>query len=229
MTVDSVSIIIPVYNESKNIDSLLDFLAPKRGQCEIVFVDGGSSDDTVARIKDRGETVVLSPCKGRANQMNHGASLAAGEIFWFLHADSKPPADALYQIREVLDNGYRIGCFPIQFDSNHPLMLVNALMSNLRVCVRNIAFGDQGIFLHRALFAEIGGYAAIPLMEDYQLSLDAAKAGCRIGMARGKIVTSARRYVKHGRLRTILHMQLLQHRFRRGDDINEIARAYNRR
>ena len=222
-----ISIIVPVYNEGRKMDKLLDFLMPLRGQCEIFFVDGGSSDDTVKQIADRGGTVAVSPQKGRAYQMNHGASLSSGEILWFLHADSFPPAAALCQIREVFAAGYKIGCFPIRFDSQHPLMVLTALLSNLRVRMRNIAFGDQGIFLHKALFEALGGYAAIPLMEDYQLSLDVTKATLRIGMARGKIITSQRRYLAQGRLKTIGRMWSLQRRFRQGDSIEEIARAYN--
>ena len=222
-----ISVIIPVYNESQNIDTLLDSLMPMKEHCEIIFVDGGSSDDTAKRIESRGGLVVCSPQKGRANQMNYGASLVKGEILWFLHADSIPPRAALSRIRDVLNSGYSIGCFPIRFDSKCPLMFFNALLSNLRVHIRNIAFGDQGIFLRRTLFEALNGYAAIPLMEDYQLSLDVTKAGLRIGMAKGSITTSERRYVTYGRLRTIRRMQTLQRRFRRGDDIEEIARAYN--
>ena len=93
---------------------------------------------------------------------------------------------------------------------------------------RRVAFGDQGIFLERSLFDELGGFAPLPIMEDYRLSLDARKRGLRIGMARSFITTSARRY-KAGRiLRTMLRMQALQHRFRRGDSIDEIAAAYRR-
>ena len=224
---ERISVIIPVYNESRNIDTLLGSLMPMKGQCEIIFADGGSSDDTVKRIEDNGGVVVRCPKKGRANQMNHGASLAKGEILWFLHADSIPPAAALSQIRKILNSGHKIGCFPVRFDSKCPLMFLNALLSNLRVRLRNIAFGDQGIFLYRTLFEELNGYAAIPLMEDYRLSMDVTKAGLRIGMARGKMTTSQRRYLEYGRLRTIWRMQVLQRRFRRGDDIEEIARAYS--
>ncbi|MCL2852706.1 MAG: TIGR04283 family arsenosugar biosynthesis glycosyltransferase [Defluviitaleaceae bacterium] len=222
-----VSIIIPVYNESKGIGALLSVLAPLQSRCEILFVDGGSGDDTVNLLEERGDVVIRSP-KGRANQMNHGATAASGEILWFLHADSIPPKDAVSQIHEVLGEGYRIGCFPIKFSGNHPFMRIHAFLSNnLRTRILNIAFGDQGIFLHRSLFEELGGYAPIPLMEDYKLSMDARKAGYSIGMAKGKIITSDRRYQANGRLKTMWRMQMLQRRFRRGDNIDEIAKAYN--
>lgn len=225
-----ISVIIPTYNESSGIGAMLGFLSPLIGRCEIIFVDGGSSDDTIKRIEsfriwDR-PPVFISPKKGRANQMNYGASLAAGEILWFLHADSIPPVAALPQILKVMDSGYKIGCFPMRFNSRHPLMLLTAMLSNMRVRIRKIAFGDQGIFIRKDFFDELGGYAAIPLMEDYRLSIAVKKAGIPIGMASGYIRTSERRYVNNGRLKTIWRMWMLQLRFRRGDDIEEIARAY---
>ena len=227
MDKDIISVIIPVYNESKGLDALFALLAPFKNRCEIIFVDGGSSDGTARLVEEKGGMVLHSP-KGRANQMNCGAAAASGEILWFLHADSAPPPDALSQIREVLGRGYSIGCFPLRFSSKHPYMIIHAWMSNnIRVRLLNIAFGDQGIFLRRALFEELGGYAPIPLMEDYKLSLDARKAGHSIGMARGAITTSDRRYQANGRLRTMWRMQVLQRRFRRGDSIEEIAKAYD--
>lgn len=221
-----VSIIIPVYNESGGIGVLLHALAGLKGRFEILFVDGGSGDGTVAAIQRKGFPVVTSPAKGRANQMNYGALSTTGEVLWFLHADSLPPAAAISHIQEVLGQGYGIGCFPIRFDSKHPLMWICAVFSNLRVRFRNIAFGDQGIFLRRALFEQFGGYAPIPLMEDYQLSLEAKRAGFRIGVAKERIITSSRRFREHGRLKTMWRMQVLQHRFRRGDDIEKIAKEY---
>ena len=224
-----ISIIIPVENESGTIGALLDVLAPMKECCEVVFVDGGSGDDTVRKIQSTGFTVILSPDKGRANQMNHGVSVAGGEVLWFLHADSTPPKNAPEQISNVIGKGYKAGCFRIRFSSKNPLMLYNAIASNLRVRTRNIAFGDQGIFIRRQLFEELGGYAPIPLMEDYQLSMDIKKAGLTFGVAKGVIKTSARRYQKYGILKTMLLMQVLQRRYRRGGDVEEIAKAYNMR
>lgn len=225
----SISIIIPVENESAVIDALLEHLSPLKEQCEIIFVDGGSSDGTVELLTSMGYEQNAGAAKGRANQMNHGASLASGDVLWFLHADCAPPPNALPQIWNILERGYSAGCFRIRFDSRQPLMVYNSLASNLRVRLRNVAFGDQGIFIKRELFEEIGGYAAIPLMEDYQLSIDVKKAGLNFGITRGKITTSARRYRENGMLRTMVLMQVLQRRFRRGEDVREIAKAYDDR
>lgn len=220
----TVSIIIPVYNESTCIEGLVGNLKQLQGTFEVIFVDGGSTDGTLDMIA-KDFLVVKSPEKGRSCQMNYGATLAKGDVLFFLHADSILPEDALMQIERVMLQ-YQVGCFPIQFASKSPLMAICAWMSNLRVKLRNIAFGDQGIFIKKAYFMEIGMFAAIPLMEDYQLSLTIKDNRQRFGLAASKIITSERRFLKHGRLKTMIRMQMLQHMYRRGEDIELIAKMY---
>ena len=225
-----ISIIIPVYNESSSISVLLYQLTNFKDKCEIIFVDGGSSDDTVAQIEAMGFLAIVSPKKGRANQMNHGAALSGGEILWFLHADSLLPQNPFKQIMEAVESGHKIGCFRLKFDTSSPLMKFTAFCSNnIRTVLRNITFGDQGIFIVRELFEKLGGYADMPLMEDFQLSLDVKKAGYRVKLLKGKITTSERRYKKYGRIKTIFLMWHLQRRFRKGDSVEEIAKMYNRK
>ena len=126
---------------------------------------------------------------------------------------------------EVLSRGYSFGCFRIRFDSRHPWMRCCSFCSNLRVRLRKIAFGDQGIFLTRELFEQIGGFADLPIMEDYKLSID-LKGKYPLGQTRGYLVTSARRFEQGGMLRTMWKMQVLQYRFRKGIPAEEIARQY---
>ncbi|NLY86135.1 MAG: glycosyltransferase family 2 protein [Tissierellia bacterium] len=225
MSTKSISIIIPVYNEASTIKQLMDNLEYFRDKSEIIFVDGGSSDNTKSIIEKR-YRVVVSPKKGRASQMNYGASLSGGDILFFLHADSHLSPDALERIHEVMEKGYKAGCFKIKFDSRSIIMKICGFMSNLRVRLRNIAFGDQGIFIDRKYFYGLGGYREIPLMEDYQLSMDIKADGEKIALARAKIITSERRFVKNGRLRTMARMQRLQYMYRKGEDIEKIASLY---
>lgn len=105
-------------------------------------------------------------------------------------------------------------------------MKVCGFMSNLRVRLRNIAFGDQGIFIDRNYFYELGGFAETPLMEDYQLSMDIKANGEKIALTGTKIETSERRFVQKGRLRTMMRMQRLQYMYRKGKDIDMIANLY---
>ena len=223
MKQETVSIIIPVYQEAERIDGLLEQLDRLPGRWEAIFADGGSTDDTAERI--RGRYPVIHAPRGRARQMNAAAAQAGGDVLLFLHADSILPRDLCRQIREVRSRGYSFGCFRLRFESRHPVMKLGGFFSNLRVKFFGIAFGDQGIFLTRELFDEIGGFPDLPLMEDYQLSLS-LRGRAPLGQAGGYLTTSARRFESGGMFRTMWAMKRLQRRFRRGDPIEEIARAY---
>lgn len=220
-----ISIIVPVYNEAPAINKLIDNLEQFKDYCEIIFVDGGSDDGT-DRIIEKKYKLFYSPKKGRSYQMNYGASLSKGNILLFLHADSLLPDDAPGQILKIIRRGYKVGCFKIKFDSKNILMKICGFMSNLRVRLRNIAFGDQGIFIIKSYFYKLGGFAEIPLMEDYQLSMDIKADREKIALAKAKIETSERRFVKNGRLKTMIEMQRLQYMYRKGKDIDVIANLY---
>lgn len=220
-----ISIIIPVYNEAATINNLMDNLDLFKDSCEIIFVDGGSSDGSPDIIQERYK-LVSSPKKGRANQMNYGASLAKGDILLFLHADSFLAKDALSQIQNIISKGSKVGCFRIKFQSNTILMKICGFMSDFRVAFRNIAFGDQGIFITKGYFNDLAGFRDIPLMEDYQLSMDIKADREKIALAKSHIVTSERRFLENGRLKTMARMQKLQHMYRKGVDVEEIAKLY---
>lgn len=223
---NEISMIIPVYNEAKTINALIDNIEQFKDYSEIIFVDGGSSDKTNKIIEEQHYRLLYSSQKGRSYQMNYGASLAKGNILLFLHADSYLPHDALDKINIIMSQGHKVGCFKIKFNSESPIMKICGFMSNLRVRLRNIAFGDQGIFIRRDFFYKLGGFAAIPLMEDYQLSIDIKENGESIILANSKIETSARRFIKHGKLKTMARMQRAQHMYRKGVDIDIIADLY---
>lgn len=220
---DKLSLIIPVWNEAERIDRFLAQLDSLPGTWEAVFGDGGSTDGTYERIAEK-YPVIRCP-KGRARQMNEAARHSRGDVLLFLHCDSVLPRDLCSQVWEVIARGYAFGCFRIRFDSGHPWMRCCGALSNLRVRWRKIAFGDQGIFLTRSLFLDIGGFPDLPIMEDYRLSMD-LKGVQPLGQTRGYLVSSARRFQAGGMLRTMWNMQVLQHRFRRGVPIGEIARQY---
>ena len=137
-----ISIIIPTYNEESTIERLMETLEPLNERCEILFVDGGSTDGTLALLKDR-YPVIQSP-KGRAKQMNKGAEESSGDVLFFLHCDSEVPATALEEIETVMKK-YRAGCFGIAFHSYNFFMFTCRVISNHRIKDRKVMFGDQGI------------------------------------------------------------------------------------
>lgn len=220
-----LSIVVPIYNEERVIDRLLDQLRPLRETCEVILVDGGSTDGTLARIDDA-FTVIRAP-KGRGGQLNAGARAATGAVLLFLHADSVLPPDPVGEVERVMRT-HRVGCFGVRFEPSSPLMRICAALSNFRCYVRRIMFGDQGIFIERALFLEVSGFPDLPLMEDYRFSLDLRRRGLRPGATRGRITTSARRFgtTTRSRLRTMMQMAHLRRLYRRGASIEEIARRY---
>ena len=216
-----ISLILPVYNEIAAIDACLANLEALEGEAEILFADGGSTDGTVERLV--GRRVLRCP-KGRARQMNLAARQARGDVLWFSHCDSLLPRDALAQIAEAVERGAQFGCFHIGFDRPGLLMGCNAALSNLRSRLWRIAFGDQGIFMTREIFRQMGGFPDLPIMEDYELSRRMRRAGVPLRMLPGRIVTSGRRYRRP--LLTMWQMFYLRCLYRAGADIEEIARRY---
>lgn len=222
-----VSVVVPVLNEAR----VLPVLAPQlralaaTGRCEVVVVDGGSTDGT-PELLEREFRVVCAP-RGRACQMNAGARAASGDVLLFLHADSVLPPDPVDEVLRVART-HDAGCFGIRFDRRHPVLWFCSLMSNARVRVRGVAYGDQGIFLRRELFQEVGGFPELPIMEDLQLSLDLRRRGVRFGMARRRITTSSRRFgdTAAQMVRTWRAMVSLRKLYLGGADVNEVAARY---
>ena len=215
-----IGIIIPTYNEEETVVSLQKQLENLRGRCKIVFVDGGSTDKTVELI-DTSKYRLLHSKKGRNNQMNLGAESVEADILFFLHCDSILPPNPLEEILDLMEK-YRAGCFGIAFKSLSPLMFICRYISNHRV------FDRKGIIIEKDLFMEIGMYPDLPIMEDYQLSLTLKEKGIKLGMAKHRIYTSARRF-KGGpvrKLKLMWKMNRLRAKYRKGVDIEIISAMY---
>lgn len=223
-----LSIIVPCLNEAQGIAGTLAALAPLRARgAEVVVVDGGSTDDTAGRAAALADLVISSP-RGRASQMNAGAARARGEILLFLHADTLLPDGADVLIVEGLKRTRRSwGRFDVAIDSRHPLLRLVEQLMNLRSRLTGIATGDQAIFVTRSLFTAVGGYPEIALMEDIALSKRLKDYGPPLCL-RHRLTASARRWEKHGVLRTIVLMWSLRLAYRLGVDPAKLAVRYNR-
>jgi rSAM/selenodomain-associated transferase 2 len=221
----SLSVVLPVLNEAAGIRDALAALQPWRSAgVEIVVADGGSSDGTAQLARDLCERVVSSP-RGRAAQMNAGAAATRGTALLFLHADTRPPADTPALIGAALRDGAGWGRFDVRIDGRPALLPVIAAMMNVRSRLSGIATGDQAIFCSRALFERLGGFADIALMEDIDFSRRARRLQ-RPACLRARVLTSGRRWEKHGLLRTVLLMWRLRLRYFFGADPQVLARVY---
>jgi rSAM/selenodomain-associated transferase 2 len=219
------SIMIPALNEGQCIVACLTALQTLRDNCEIIVVDGGSKDNTVALANALADKVISSE-KGRAVQMNAGANSAKGEVLVFLHADTFLPDDVYNQIAQAISNGCQWGRFDVKLSGNHPMLKLVAFLMNWRSRLTGIATGDQVIFVTKPLFESVGQYPVIPLMEDIALSKKLKKispAAC----LKAKVISSGRRWEQFGMFRTILLMWNLRLRYFLGTDLQTLAVLYN--
>lgn len=228
-----ISIIIPVFNEEARIPHIEAQLRQLNGvygsDYEVIFVDGGSDDKTVPSLS--------YPCipsqSGRGIQLCAGAHAAQGNILWFVHADSTLDPESLAAIQTHINTGHQLGCFTLKFDHPHPALKLIALGSNIRVTMRKLIFGDQGMFITRDLYDQLEGFDHVTLMEDYLFSLKAQRAQIPFTRLASVITTSSRRFFSSsGRLtwksviQTLIVMQRAQARLRSGVSCGEIARFY---
>ncbi len=222
-----LSVILPVLDEGELIRACLSRLAPLRQQgVEVIVVDGGSRDDTVALAQPLCDRVFEAP-RGRASQMNAGARLARGEVLLFLHADCRLPADAEYDIVQGLnESGRSWGRFDIDIEGRDPLLRVVAWFMNRRSRLTGIATGDQGIFVRAEVFRRCGGFPDVALMEDIRLSRTLKGFGRPLCL-RSRITTSGRRWEDHGTLRTIALMWRLRLAHFFGADPRQLAARYD--
>lgn len=220
-----LSIVMPVLNEAAEIEAALQTLAPYRAHgAEVIVVDGGSSDGTAKLARPLADRVIAGP-RGRSVQMNAGAAVAQGEVLLFLHADTRLPGDADRLVFDGMARSRRSwGRFNVRFDGGGLLVLI-ALMMNLRSRLSGIATGDQAMFATRAAFERAGGFPPIALMEDVALSARLKRISRPLCLA-ARVTTSARRWQRHGVLRTILLMWKLRLAFYFGADPVYLAQAY---
>lgn len=221
-----LSVVVPVLNEAQTLPRVLAHLkALARDGCEVLIVDGGSEDDSPAIAEDAGFTVLRS-ARGRARQMNAGAAQATGAALLFLHADTQLPTGAMTWVTQALaSHAYCWGRFDVRLTGSHPMLRVVGHMMNLRSRLSGIATGDQAMFVSRAAFDALGGFADQPLMEDIELSSRLRQIS-RPACLRHCVHTSGRRWETRGVWSTILLMWRLRWAYWRGVPASQLAQAY---
>ena len=221
---EALAIVVPMLDEAATLPALLVHLAGWRARgCEVVLVDGGSRDDSVAMARAAGLRVVVAE-RGRARQMNAGAQACGGALLLFLHADTRLPeaADAMVCAALAVQAW---GRFDVHIDGRPRMLRVVAALMNLRSRLSGIATGDQAIFVRRDVFEAVGGFPDQPLMEDIELSCRLLRVS-RPACLRARVRTSGRRWEQRGVWRTIALMWRLRWAYWRGVPAERLAEAY---
>ena len=200
MMVPRFSVIIPVLHEEAAINYVLEHISSLReaGASEIIVVDGDPEGKTIGIVRNP-KVITTIAQKGRGNQMNAGAALAKGDNLVFLHADTRLPHHAFTLMDVSLrDRMYAAGAFDLAIASTRPIFRLIEKTASLRSRLTLIPYGDQTLFFRRNYFDAIGGFAAIPIMEDVEIMRRIKRRGDRIVFIDQPVTTSARRWEKEG-------------------------------
>ena len=209
-----VSVVIPAYNEEKVLPHTLRELFYQCGDYEVIVVDGGSTDRTFAVLAEFSFSeyppcLLLTASKGRASQMNVGAKHATGDWLLFLHADTVLPPGAIQRLNEMeADQTIQAGGFMHQFSGDDWRLKLISFLDNFR-CVRSrIIYGDQALFVRRALFGQLGGFPNRPILEDVAFCERLIAVTTPLLLS-PSVVTDARKFLKMGVWRSFLRVLLI--------------------
>ncbi len=227
-----ISIIVPTLNEATALERWGNKATPcgylrEIAPIELIVVDGGSEDDTIALAKNLGATVITSE-PGRATQMNQGAAIAHSNLLLFLHADTRLPDHFLELVQQTLAQPQVVaGAFELAIEGNLPGLRWVEWGVNWRSRYLQMPYGDQAIFLTAGTFRQLGGFAQLPIMEDFELMKRLQKLG-KIAIAPASVTTSGRRWQKLGVIKTTLINQVAIAAYYLGVSPDRILRLYRR-
>jgi rSAM/selenodomain-associated transferase 2 len=218
-----VTVVVPTLNEEEGIAGAVES-AFAAGAAEVIVADGGSVDRTARFATLAGARVLLGD-RMRARRLNQGARAAANDALIFLHADTRLPPGAAGAVEEALARGADFGGFRLAFTEPARKLRVAAALINLRTTLTRCPWGDQAQFVRRPAFLRLGGFLEIPLMEDYDLAIRMKRSGHSVLLPL-TVKTSGRRFLRKGVLRTAASNWRTIIRYRRGADIDALARSY---
>lgn len=219
-----ISVIIPTLNEEISLPAALTAVLKLGEAIEVIVADGGSRDQTSAIANKFGVEIIQAET-GRGSQLHAGARAAEGDVFWFLHADTLPPADAVEQIEKALKDETVVGGnFEIRFDGGRPaarfLTWVYPKLRFLGLC-----YGDSAFFVRREIYEQIGGFRELPLFEDVEFYRRLKKHGRFIHL-KSAVVSSSRRFENRSFVLTFARWSLFQGLYWLGVPPGFLAKRY---
>lgn len=220
-----ISVIIPIYNEEKILRDKSLYFTELAKYSELIFIDGGSSDMSAHIAGEYGS--VLSSKKGRALQMNYGANFSQKDTLLFLHADTRISTDALISVeKKISENGILGGCLTQRIDKKGLIYRLIESMGNLRAKITGVFYGDQGIFIKKELFNNLGGFPAVAVMEDVIFTKKLRKI-TKTAVLRDKILVSPRRWQKDGLIKTVFLYSFINILFWLKFPLDKIKKIYS--
>lgn len=219
-----ISVIIPTFNEQDRINEIIEDIKQKSEnfEIEIIISDASPNQKTLTSITHSNIKKVPSE-KGRGTQLNTGVENSAGNVLFFLHADTKLPKNAFSQINKTIKK-YPAGAFKFGIENAGFGLKIIEFFVNLRNLITSAPYGDQGLFITREFFREIGGFKDIPLMEDLDIIKRIQRKNFKI--LSEKILTSDRRYKKHGIIKTTLKNLYIRTLYSLDRDPKELYKIY---
>ena len=220
------SVVIPVLNEAEVMKKAIA-KAWAAGAFEVIVADGGSRDNTAEFVRQSDAKLVIGE-SGRGQQMNLGAAQATGEILLFLHADTWLADKAIDQLNVAMSQSDSVGGgFHQALNSSRMVYRMIEAGNAFRARYQRLVYGDQGIFVRRSVFEQLGGFAEIPLMEDFDFSqrcfVDSAPL-----LLEGPIHVDVRRWERLGVMRTTINNWKIAKAWRQGVGAEELYRRYYR-
>jgi rSAM/selenodomain-associated transferase 2 len=223
-----ISVVIPALNEGKTVRRCIEMVKAEGADCEIIVVDGGSSDNTLEEVELFQDVLLVRTGRGRGRQLNAGAAAARGEVLLFLHSDTIIEEGWSTAVASAFERaGVAGGAFMFTIDCPGMRYRLTDYWVKMRCRLFSLPYGDQGFFVKREMFEKLKGYRDIPVMEDVDI-VERLKGFGRIAIVEKKAYVNARKWIKEGWFRTAARNQIVMLMYRFGVDPDRLARIYYR-